>query len=180
MFLHFTRLFVAARMADAVRDGAKIGVTLWRVNTKVAGNQQKQAQKTPDDQSGFLNNFFQLSQRGSTVSREVRGGLVTFITMAYILILNPAILSANTEGTDITIAAIATGTALVAGILSILMGVFASFPPAQALLLAGGHCQMRILEPRLERGPKHHSQRNSQRDNKDTGGKVAFFRISHG
>ena len=119
-------------MADAVRDGAKIGVTLWRVNTKVAGNQQKQAQKTPDDQSGFLNNFFQLSQRGSTVSREVRGGLVTFITMAYILILNPAILSANTEGTDITIAAIATGTALVAGILSILMGVFANFPLAMA------------------------------------------------
>ena len=132
MFLHFTRLFVAARMADAVRDGAKIGVTLWRVNTKVAGNQQKQAQKTPDDQSGFLNNFFQLSQRGSTVSREVRGGLVTFITMAYILILNPAILSANTEGTDITIAAIATGTALVAGILSILMGIFANFPLAMA------------------------------------------------
>ena len=132
MFLHFTRLFVSARIADTARDGAKIGVTLWRVNTKVAGNQQKQAQKTPDDQSGFLNNFFQLSQRGSTVSREVRGGLVTFITMAYILILNPAILSANTEGTDITIAAIATGTALVAGILSILMGVFANFPLAMA------------------------------------------------
>lgn len=52
--------------------------------------------------------------------------------MAYILILNPAILSANTEGTGITIAAIATGTALVAGILSILMGIFANFPLAMA------------------------------------------------
>lgn len=52
--------------------------------------------------------------------------------MAYILILNPAILSANTDGTDITIAAIATGTALVAGILSIMMGVLANFPLAMA------------------------------------------------
>nr|WP_242491767.1 NCS2 family permease [Actinomyces minihominis] len=73
-----------------------------------------------------------MSRRGSSVTQEVRGGVVTFITMAYILILNPAILSANTEGTDITIAAIATGTAFVAGILSVLMGIFANFPMAMA------------------------------------------------
>ncbi len=57
---------------------------------------------------------------------------MTFITMAYILILNPAILSANTEGTGITLAGIAAGTALIAGILTILMGVLANFPMAMA------------------------------------------------
>ena len=59
------------------------------------------------------------------------------------------------------------------------LGVFASFTPAHSLLLTGRHCEVGILEPRLERGPKHHSQRNSQRDNEDTGGNVAFFCISH-
>lgn len=62
----------------------------------------------------------------------MRGGIVTFVTMAYILVLNPAILSANAEGTGITIAAIATGTAFVAGILSIMMGIFANFPLGMA------------------------------------------------
>ncbi len=101
---------------------------LWRVSTQVADKQQKQQSQN----SGFLENYFKLSQRGSSVNQEIRGGLVTFITMAYILVLNPAILSANTEGTDITIPAIATGTALVAGILSIAMGIFANFPMAMA------------------------------------------------
>ena len=104
--------------------------TLGQVSTQVAEKQQQQ--QSQSRQSGFLNDFFKLQQRGTSVSQEVRGGLVTFITMAYILILNPAILSANTEGTDITIPAIATGTALVAGILSILMGIYANFPMAMA------------------------------------------------
>ena len=52
--------------------------------------------------------------------------------MAYILILNPVILIANAEGTDITIGGIAAGTALVAGVLSIMMGLLANFPMAMA------------------------------------------------
>lgn len=103
------------------------------MNTQVAEKQQHgQSQKSPKSNPEFLDRFFKLSARGTSVSQEMRGGLVTFVTMAYILILNPAILAANTEGTDITIPAIATGTALVAGILSILMGVFANFPLAMA------------------------------------------------
>ncbi|MBY8854091.1 NCS2 family permease, partial [Saccharothrix sp. MB29] len=39
-----------------------------------------------------LDAFFKISARGSTVGREVRGGLVTFVTMAYIVVLNPLIL----------------------------------------------------------------------------------------
>ena len=37
----------------------------------------------------MLDSFFKISQRGSTVAREVRGGVVTFFTMAYIVALNP-------------------------------------------------------------------------------------------
>ena len=42
--------------------------------------------------SGGLDRFFKITERGSTVGREVRGGLVTFFTMAYIIVLNPLIL----------------------------------------------------------------------------------------
>src|SRR5687767_4822056 len=40
----------------------------------------------------MLDGFFKISERGSTVSREVRGGVVTFFTMAYIVVLNPLII----------------------------------------------------------------------------------------
>ena len=39
-----------------------------------------------------LDGYFKITQRGSTVEREIRGGVVTFITMAYIVVLNPLIL----------------------------------------------------------------------------------------
>ena len=39
-----------------------------------------------------LERYFQISRRGSTIGREVRGGVVTFFTMAYIIVLNPLIL----------------------------------------------------------------------------------------
>ena len=42
--------------------------------------------------AGGLDGFFKFSQRGSTVPREIRGGVVTFLTMAYIIVLNPIIL----------------------------------------------------------------------------------------
>ena len=84
-----------------------------------------------------LDRFFQISQRGSTVGREVRGGVVTFLTMAYIIVLNPIILL---QGTDMNgdllaggdFAAIAAATALVAGVITILMGVVANYPLALA------------------------------------------------
>ncbi len=42
---------------------------------------------------GRLDDFFELSARGSTLTAEIRGGIVTFIAMAYIVVLNPIILS---------------------------------------------------------------------------------------
>lgn len=88
----------------------------------------------------MLDSYFKISQRGSSVLQEVRGGLVTFFTMAYIVALNPLIL-ATTDGAgqfigggDRTnaIIIVAAGTALVAGILTILMGAVANFPLALA------------------------------------------------
>lgn len=92
--------------------------------------------------AGFLDSFFKISQRGSTLSRELRGGLVTFFTMAYIVVLNPLIIGTVKDGTGqfvgggtdpaASIAKIAVATALVAGVVTILMGLVANFPLALA------------------------------------------------
>ncbi|HEX6249348.1 MAG TPA: NCS2 family permease [Nocardioidaceae bacterium] len=84
-----------------------------------------------------MDKFFKISERGSTVGREVRGGFVTFFTMAYIIVLNPIILLGAEDGDGQLLAGgdftgIAATTALVAGLLTIAMGVFANFPLALA------------------------------------------------
>ena len=80
-----------------------------------------------------LDTFFHITERGSTIGREIRGGVVTFFAMAYILVVNPSILSAALpQDGSITPAGIAAGTALVAGIMTILMGVVANYPLALA------------------------------------------------
>ncbi|WP_243118317.1 NCS2 family permease [Actinomyces wuliandei] len=82
----------------------------------------------------LLDRFFHVTERGSTLAREVRGGIVTFFTMSYILVLNPLILSTEHEGVAPlgTTQQIAAGTALVAGLMSICMGVVANYPMALA------------------------------------------------
>jgi AGZA family xanthine/uracil permease-like MFS transporter len=55
--------------------------------------------------------FFQIRERGSTVGTELRGGLTTFMVMAYILIVNPIILSVLTQGKGPDFVATATKTA---------------------------------------------------------------------
>ncbi|MGN6161206.1 MAG: solute carrier family 23 protein, partial [Marmoricola sp.] len=85
-----------------------------------------------------VDSFFKISERGSTVGREIRGGVVTFFTMAYIIVLNPIILSGVKDhsghllGGSNNFATIAAGTALVAGVMSILMGLIANYPLAIA------------------------------------------------
>ncbi|GAA2737452.1 NCS2 family permease [Pedococcus aerophilus] len=88
-----------------------------------------------------LDGFFRITERGSTVGREIRGGLVTFFTMAYIVVLNPLIIGTQQDGTgqflgggDIVQAQtlVAAGTALVAGVMTLLMGVVANYPLALA------------------------------------------------
>ena len=75
-----------------------------------------------------LDSYFKISERGSSVGTEVRAGVTTFLVMAYILFVNANVLSA--AGLDPT--AVAAGTALVAGLLTIAMGVFSNYPIAMA------------------------------------------------
>ena len=76
----------------------------------------------------MLERLFELQARGTTVGREVRGGVATFLTMAYILFANPAILSAAGVPYEAAVAA----TAGAAAACCALMGVFANAPIALA------------------------------------------------
>jgi len=107
------------------------------------------ARTGPGGDAGGVDGFFGITARGSTVAREVRGGLVTFFTMAYIIALNPLIIGtapdrdgrlvgglpyADAAGqaiganVDATLTLVAGATALVAGVMTILMGVVGRFP----------------------------------------------------
>ncbi len=97
------------------------------------------SQATARGRSG-IDGFFRISERGSTLGREVRGGVVTFFTMAYIIVLNPLILgfAQDSDGKFLgggdapNLPLIAAATALVAGVMTILMGVVANYPLALA------------------------------------------------
>lgn len=80
-----------------------------------------------------LDRFFRITERGSTISSEVRGGVVTFVTMAYIVILNPAILSTpDVNGVTLAAGAVAASTALTAGVMTLLFGIITRLPFAFA------------------------------------------------
>src|SRR5688500_9891929 len=80
-----------------------------------------------------LDRYFEISARRSTVGREIRGGITTFFTMAYIVVLNPIILSgADVSGTELPFLGVAAVTALIAGLMTILMGVVGRYPFAVA------------------------------------------------
>ncbi|MFB7636818.1 NCS2 family permease [Streptomyces sp. NPDC056149] len=81
-----------------------------------------------------LDRFFKISERGSTVGRELRGGLATFFAMAYIVVLNPIILGAGVDkyGHHLDNGQLVTATALMAGLGTILMGLMGNVPIAIA------------------------------------------------
>jgi adenine/guanine/hypoxanthine permease len=90
---------------------------------------------------GVLDRYFSITGRGSSLGRELRGGVVTFVTMAYIVVLNPLIIGSQRDaagrylgGGDLasTQAKVIAATALVAGVMSIAMGVVANYPLALA------------------------------------------------
>lgn len=75
-----------------------------------------------------LDRLFHLSERGSTPGREVRAGVVTFLTMSYILFVNPQILAqAGMPVSDVAIA-----TAVGSAVATLVMGLYANFPFALA------------------------------------------------
>lgn len=90
----------------------------------------------------MIERLFGVAERGSTISQELRGGLVTFMAMAYIIVLNPLILGSvsptdpaakvDAVGGILPIPQVAAVTALVAGVMTILFGVIANYPFAIA------------------------------------------------
>jgi adenine/guanine/hypoxanthine permease len=88
----------------------------------------------PAARRGALDRYFKITERGSTTRTELVAGLATWLTMAYILFVNPQILGAVQDGQGTTLAfpQVLTVTALVAGVVTILMGVVANYPFALA------------------------------------------------
>lgn len=85
----------------------------------------------PAAPAGALDRFFGLSARGTTVRREILAGATTFVTMAYILFVNPEILHGAAGGPQ-TFGALLTSTALVAAIATLAMGLASNLPLALA------------------------------------------------
>lgn len=81
-----------------------------------------------------LDRFFEISARGSSLTNEIRGGVVTFIAMAYIIVLNPIILSGpdDVTGKSLEFGQVSAVTALAAGTMTILFGLIARLPFAFA------------------------------------------------
>ncbi|MFU8850028.1 NCS2 family permease [Micromonospora sp. SL1-18] len=77
-----------------------------------------------------LDRFFEITRRGSTVKREVLAGITTFATMAYIVVLNPLIIGTapDKDGNLLGLAPVAGVTALVAAVMTIMMGIVGRVP----------------------------------------------------
>ncbi|MFJ7908459.1 NCS2 family permease [Kitasatospora sp. NPDC096204] len=88
------------------------------------------ADAAPKPPTSAVDRFFRISERGSTLPREIRGGVATFFTMAYILVLNPIILASGTDvtGAHLNSGQLVTATALTAGLTTLLMGVIGNVP----------------------------------------------------
>lgn len=78
--------------------------------------------------TGILENYFKISERGSTVKQEIIGGITTFLAMSYIIFVNPAIL--GDAGMDR--GALITVTCLASALATLLSGVWANAPFALA------------------------------------------------
>ncbi len=82
------------------------------------------------DFKASIDSYFRITERGSTFGTELRGGVITFLAMVYILIVNPNILGPAAPG--YTTEQLFTATAMAAIIACILMGIYSRFPVALA------------------------------------------------
>jgi AGZA family xanthine/uracil permease-like MFS transporter len=93
------------------------------------------AQEAPPPPRGnAIEEYFKFAERGTNFATETRAGLTTFMVMAYIIFLNGSILMGGFKDADgaFTAVALAAGTALIAGIMTIAMGVVGNYPLALA------------------------------------------------
>ncbi|HJW21552.1 MAG TPA: NCS2 family permease [Candidatus Limnocylindrales bacterium] len=81
---------------------------------------------------GMIGEYFKFAERGTNLLTEARGGLTTFMVMVYIVFVNASILGAGFKLDPVGMTAVSAGTALVAGIMTIAMGVVANYPFALA------------------------------------------------
>jgi AGZA family xanthine/uracil permease-like MFS transporter len=79
----------------------------------------------------MFDRFFRISERGSTVRREAIAGVTTFMTMAYIIFVNPSLLS-SPAGAAMDFDAVMVATCLASAFATILMGALANYPIALA------------------------------------------------
>ena len=88
----------------------------------------------PTEPRNGLDRYFMISERGSSVRQELRGGAATFFTMAYIVVLNPLIIGTvpDVDGRTLGIPQVAAVTALVAAVMTIIMGLVGKYPFAIA------------------------------------------------
>jgi AGZA family xanthine/uracil permease-like MFS transporter len=100
---------------------------------------------------GALDRFFKISERGSTLAREIRGGFATFFAMAYIIVLNPIILGSAKDmyGHQLDNGQLVTATALTAAFTTLLMGVVGNVPIALASGLGVNTVVALQLAPRM-------------------------------
>ena len=83
---------------------------------------------------GAIATYFKFAERGTNLATEARAGLTTFMVMAYIIFLNGSILTGGFKDSDpaFTAVSLAAGTALIAGSMTIAMGVIGNYPFALA------------------------------------------------
>ncbi|TRV74267.1 NCS2 family permease [Streptomyces sp. 130] len=100
---------------------------------------------------GGLDGFFKISERGSSVAREIRGGFATFFAMAYIIVLNPIILGSAKDmyGHQLDGGQLVTATVLAAAFSTLLMGVIGNVPIALAAGLGVNTVVALQLAPRM-------------------------------
>ncbi|MFJ6074353.1 NCS2 family permease [Streptomyces sp. NPDC093065] len=98
-----------------------------------------------------LDRYFKISERGSTLPREIRGGFATFFAMAYIIVLNPIILGSAKDmyGNQLDNGQLVTATALTAAFTTLLMGVIGNVPIALAAGLGVNSVVALQLAPRM-------------------------------
>ncbi|MFD3821005.1 NCS2 family permease [Streptomyces sp. NPDC058625] len=105
----------------------------------------------PGSGHGALDRYFRISERGSSLPREIRGGFATFFAMAYIIVLNPIILGSSTDlyGNQLDNGQLVTATALTAAFTTLLMGVIGNVPIALAAGLGVNSVVALQLAPRM-------------------------------
>lgn len=81
---------------------------------------------------GLLSRYFDFTGSNTNLKTEIIAGLTTFVTMAYIIIVNPMVLAGPETGTGLDFGAVLTATCLAAGVATLVMGLLANYPFALA------------------------------------------------